>query len=263
MDLEASQAAARWLYEQHEACADAQAFPIACRPRGIADAHAIQEALIAHREAQGERVTGWKIALTTAVMQQFVGIDHPCAGAIYAHTEHASHATVRAADYVHLNVEAEIAVRVATDMPAGPVPYARDNVSAHIACAMAAIELVDDRNCTYDPLDVQLLLADNSFNKGCVLGPPVDNLKDLDLSAVAGQMVINQEVVGEGTGADMLGHPLDAFAWIANHLLSRGRQLHAGNVVLLGSISPPRWLKAGDTMTSRMRGLGESTVNVV
>ncbi len=93
------------------------------RPRDLAEAYRVQDRLLELLLAQGHGpVAGWKIALTTPVMQQLVGLDHPCAGAILADAVHHETAELDAADYVSLGVETEIAVRLGQDLAADGAP---------------------------------------------------------------------------------------------------------------------------------------------
>jgi 2-keto-4-pentenoate hydratase len=75
-------------------------------------------------------------------------------------------------------------------------------------------------------------------------------------------MRINGEQVGQGRGADVMGHPLEPLAWLANLLVERGKALHAGMTVITGSIITPQPVKAGDTATIAIEGLGEAQVIV-
>ncbi len=77
---------------------------------------------------------------------------------------------------------------------------------------------------------------------------------------IAGRAIINGKEAGRGTGADVLGHPHHALAWLANHLASEGRGLHAGQIVLTGSLVKTVWLKAGDHVRMELDGLGEVEV---
>jgi 2-oxo-3-hexenedioate decarboxylase/2-keto-4-pentenoate hydratase len=61
---------------------------------------------------------------------------------------------------------------------------------------------------------------------------------------------------GRGTGADVLGHPAEALAWLANHLAIEGRGLHAGQIVLTGSLVKTLWLGAGGHVVMELQGLG-------
>jgi len=100
------------------------------------------------------------------------------------------------------------------------------------------------------------LIADDFFAAGCVLGDPVARQAAPDLLAVVGRAVINGTEAGRGTGADVLGHPHHALAWLANHLAEEGRRLHAGQIVLTGSLVKTIWLTAGDRVSMELDGLG-------
>ena len=77
-----------------------------------------------------------------------------------------------------------------------------------------------------------------------------------DLITVKGRAIVNGEEVGHGTGADVLGHPHNALAWLANHLAAEGKGLHAGQIVLTGSLVKTLWLNAGDRVRMELDGLG-------
>ena len=100
------------------------------------------------------------------------------------------------------------------------------------------------------------LIADDFFAAGCVLGPSVPRSSVPDLKAVKGRALVNGEEVSQGTGADVLGHPHNALAWLANHLAAEGKSLHAGQLVLTGSLVKTLWLKAGDKVRMELDGLG-------
>lgn len=235
------------------------------RPRSIDEAYAIQDRLHEHHLADGHGpLVGWKIALTSPLMQRLVGIDQPCAGAILANRTHHETATLAHADFASLGVESEIAVAMARDLTAEDAPYDRQSVGDAVATCMAAIEIVDTRNAEADvaKVDAGLLIADNAMNAGCVLGSPVADWRGLDLATLAGRMIINGEIVGQGIGGDALGHPLQALAWLANNLAGRGQMLKAGDIVLTGSIVATKWLNPGDEMATVIDGLGQAEVRV-
>jgi 2-keto-4-pentenoate hydratase len=73
---------------------------------------------------------------------------------------------------------------------------------------------------------------------------------------MAGRAIINGEEAGRGTGADVLGHPHNALAWLANHLAEEGKGLHAGQIVLTGSLVKTVWVNAGDRVKMELDGLG-------
>jgi 2-keto-4-pentenoate hydratase len=100
------------------------------------------------------------------------------------------------------------------------------------------------------------LLADDFFAAGCVLGAPVTRRAAPDLLGVIGRALVNGAEAGRGTGADVLGHPHHALAWLADHLAAEGKGLHAGQLVLTGSLVKTVWLTAGDRVTMELQGLG-------
>ena len=126
---------------------------------------------------------------------------------------------------------------------------------------MAAIEIVDDRYDDFRALDAASLIADDFFSAGAVVGAPVAAWRGLDLAALRGTMTINDEVVGSGIGADVMGHPFEALAWLANHAAATGRPLAEGDVVLTGSVVETRWVGPGDSVRIEVEGLGEASVS--
>jgi 2-oxo-3-hexenedioate decarboxylase/2-keto-4-pentenoate hydratase len=126
-----------------------------------------------------------------------------------------------------------------------------------VAAVLAAMEIVDDRYRDYRTLDVSTLIADDFFNTGCVLGPPVVHWRDLELPALTGVTRLNGGEVGRGQGRAVMGHPFEALAWLANLRASLGLALRAGEFVLLGSVLETRWVSAGDEVLVAIEGLGE------
>jgi 2-keto-4-pentenoate hydratase len=256
--------AARKLFESHERRERFAPLPAELAPRTIAEAHAIQDAFVALRAQKLGGIAGYKIALTTPQMRRFVGVDEPQAGMMLESTLHRSPARVRAADYVRLLVEFEIAVQVAEDLPAIDKPFSRERVARAVGAVMPALELADDRNADYSQLSRHPLelIADNCWNEGAVLGAPVGDWRRIDLAAVRGTAKINGQPVGEGHGGDAMGHPLDAVAWLANHLASIGRGLLPGDVVITGSIITTKAVNAGDRVAFEVEGLGTVELRV-
>ena len=227
------------------------------RPADEAQAYAVQEEL--HRllaPALGA-VTGHKIGCTTPVMQAFLNIPNPCAGGVFQRTVFASPARVQHAHYLHVGVECEIVVRLGRDLPASAAPFTRAAVNDAVAEVMAGMEIVDDRYIDYKSMDTPTLIADDFFDAGCVLGRPVRDWRALDLTALSGVTLINGVEVGRGRGADVMGHPFEALAWLANNLAQRGRQLRAGEFVFTGSVVETKWVSRGDKVTMRIDALGE------
>ena len=229
-------------------------------PQDEAAGYRIQRAVHDLLLPQFGAMVGYKIGCTSAVMQQYLGIPHPCAGGVFAKGVHDSGVTLRAKDFVRVGVECEIAVRLARDLAPSQAPFTADDVAQAIEAYHPAIEIVDDRYENWQTIGAPTLVADDFFAAGCVLGTAVARAAAPDLLAVVGCAIVNGIEVSRGTGADVLGHPHHALAWLANHLAAEGRGLHAGQIVLTGSLVKTLWLKAGDGVTMDLSGLGKVDV---
>ncbi|MBV8916631.1 2-keto-4-pentenoate hydratase [Bradyrhizobium sp.] len=225
-------------------------------PRDEAEGYAVQRALhdlvLPHQGA----LIGYKIGCTSRVMQDYLGIPHPCSGGVFERGVHESGAQLASGDYIRVGVECEIAVRIARDLAPSEEPFTAEWVIEAVDACQAAIEIVDDRYEEWETLGAPTLIADDFFAAGCVLGMPVARTHLGDLRAVRGRALINGVDAGQGSGADVLGHPGEALAWLANHLAIEGRGLHAGQIVLTGSLVKTVWLKAGDHVLMELSGLG-------
>ncbi len=215
--------------------------PAEIEPGDEGDAYRVQAALHRWLEANGQgRQTGYKIGCTTHVQQAHVGIPRPCGGGMRAAAVHEGGARLVHADYRRPGIECEIAVRMAADVPLAGTPYDRESIAPFVARAMAAAEIVDDRYRDYPSWPAPGLIADDFFNAGCVLGEARD-AGSVDLTAMRGTTTVNGIEAGSGSGADVMGHPYAALAWLANVLAETGQGLRAGHVVLTGSVVQTQW----------------------
>lgn len=236
------------------------ALPDSCRPASPEDAYVLQAALNERLARHLGPVCGRKIGCTTPVMQRYLGIAHPCAGALYGSRTHREAATVPYDDHWRPGVECEIAVRLKRALPAAAAPFDRAAVAAAVESCMAAIEIVDDRYEDYRALDTPTLIADDFFGAGAVIGASSGAWRGLDLAALGGVMTIDGVEVGAGTSADVMGHPFEALTWLANHAAANGAPLRAGDVVLTGSIVETRWVEPGSVVRVAIEGLGDAAV---
>ena len=253
--------AARFFYDIHQGRKPLPPTPAEIRDASIEDAYAVQDALQQLFIPERGEIVGYKIAITTPVMQQLMAIDQSIAGAIFARMVHRSPATLRHGDYRRVAVECEIAVRLGADLPARGTPYTRADVVAAVEACLPAIELIEDHGCdAYTEVGARGLIANNAWNAGAVLGPAVTAWRELDLAAMTGAMAINGHEIGRGRGGDVMnGHPFHALAWVANTQAARGRPLERGMIVLTGSVVSTQWPKPGDTVSVSFAGLGEAS----
>ncbi len=233
-------------------------------PESVAEAYEIQAAYQGSLAAEYGAVAGYKIAYTTTALQQASGISEPVAGVILASNVRHSPAVLDSSDFLQPGIECEVGVRLGRDLPASGAPYDRDGVSEAVSEVMTAFEVVDNRRTQGQDTQTQLLttISSNILNAGVVLGQPVSDWQGINLPGCRGYMEINGELVGEGMGADVMGHPLEPLAWLANALADQGRELKAGMVVITGSIVSPKWLAAGDSALIEIEGLGKAELSV-
>jgi 2-keto-4-pentenoate hydratase len=206
------------------------------------------------------RLSGHKIGCTTPVMRKFLQIDHPCAGRVFSSMEFRERVELPLSRFHHIGVECEIAARLGADMPGTIGPYTQESAADAVSALMAAIELVDDRYENYTALSAPTLIADDFFNAGVVLGREVTGFRDLDLAGVRGTLFIDGDAHSTGLGEDILGHPMEALAWLSNHRASIGQPLRTGDFVMLGSVVKTVFLEAPAEVAVELEGLGRAEV---
>ena len=239
--------------------------PADISPRTREDGYAVQ-ALLEERSAAP--LFGWKIAATSAAGQAHINVTGPLAGRLLA--ERAIDLSGGARDAVlafgvnHMKVaEAEFAFRMGRDLPPRDQPYAVDEVLAAVATLHPAIEVPDSRFDDFTIVGAPQLIADNACAHQFVLGPAATvDWRALDL--------VEHKAIGtagsltrEGKGANVLGDPRVALAWLANELSSLGMTLKAGEVVTTGTCLVPLPIQAGDQITVDFGALGGLTARMV
>ena len=184
---------------------------------------------------------GFKIGATTRQMQAYLGLAGPAAGFVQAANLQAETGAFRFAELIAPGVECEVGLRLGADLPAGPCT--RAEAAAAVAEVFAAIEIVEKRYNDLGALGTPTLIADQVFHRAGVLGAPAGGWRAADLGAIRGRISVDGALRGEGVGADLLGHPFEALAWLAGSpAAAQFGGLKAGQVVFLGSVTPPIWL---------------------
>jgi len=231
--------------------------PEPIRPADLDEAYRVQDRVHALlTEAGWGAVVGHKIGATTRSMQRYLKVGHPCAGGVFAATMREPGASVPHARFRRVGVECEVAVRLGRDLRPEDAPFGRAALERAADSYMATIELVDDRYLGWTTLGTPTLVADDFFGAGNVLGAPVRPERAPDLAAAKGRVLVNGAEAATGSGADVMGHPLEALAWLADLCAKRGVTLRAGEFVSTGSMVKPLWLAPGDRVAIEVEGLG-------
>jgi len=268
MKTDAVQKAARALCNARTTASALDELPAANCPPDVETAYEVQQAL--HDQLHQQRwgnVVGHKIGCTTDVMQQYLGISTPCAGKLFDTTVFELHGEIEHDRLCHPGVECEIAVRLGQDLvfdesDVFDLAHCRQHASSAVNAVMASIELVDARWQDYTQISAPCLIADDFFGAGCVLGSPVKT-DPLHIDALRGEMWVNDQSVGVGSGSDILGHPLDALVWLAQLRASQAQPLRAGEFVTLGSLVQTQWIEKGDEVRVTIDTLGSAVFRLV
>lgn len=220
----------------------------------VADAYEIQARWRARREAEGHRVVGHKIGLTSKAMQQATGITEPDYGVIFDDTIMPSGSTIRVDLFSNVRVEVELAFRLGTALT-GP-SCTIDDVIAATEHVVPALEVLNS-HIELQGRTIVDTISDNAAYGAMILSPVAFTPEDIDLPWVPGVLRRNGDVEETGVAAGVLGHPAEGVAWLANKLHRHGEVLHAGEIVLSGSFTRPVWVGAGDEVVVEFGPLGE------
>jgi len=249
--------------ELYQALRDCQTeVPLSTRHPGITieDAYAIQQRMLARRLADGERVVGKKIGVTSQAVMDMLGVYQPDFGWLTDAMVYNEGQAIPANTLIQPKAEGEIAFVLKKTLK-GPGVTAAD-VLAATEGVMACFEIVDSRIQDWK-IKIQDTVADNASCGVFVLGDRLVDPRDVDLGTCGMVLEKNGDIVATGAGAAALGHPANAVAWLANTLGALGIALEAGEVVLSGSLGIMVPVKAGDNLRVTIGGIGGCSVRFV
>jgi len=229
------------------------ALPEEARPRTAGEAYAVQDAIVA---GLGKPVGGWKVGAPTPLAE-------PAYAPILDEAIYASPAAVPAAQHRVFGIEAEIAFRMARDLPPrddGDRPYTQAEIVRAVEAIYPAIEIVESRFSTYPRGDKLSLLADHQSNGAFVYGPPVRTWGHLDLVRPPALVSIDDRIEGKMTNGNAGGDPLRLVTALANHLAVRTGGLKEGDFVTTGSVTPLVNARPGAVVTVEFRGMNKIRV---
>ncbi|CAA9265395.1 MAG: 2-keto-4-pentenoate hydratase [uncultured Acetobacteraceae bacterium] len=257
LDEAATRAASDLLFGQWRGGTVLDALPEALRPGTRAEGYAVQARL----EARSPRpLFGWKIAATSAAGQAHINVDGPLAGRLLDEMVAECGATLPFGANRMRVAEAEFAFRMARDLTPRAAPYSAAEVMDAVASLHPAIEVPDSRFSDFARAGAAQLIADNACAHQFVLGPPTETeWRGIDLAAhpVRGSV---DGAVAEGRGANALGDPRLALAWLANELSGLGITLAAGQVVTTGTCVVPMPIAPGVEVVADLGILGAATL---
>jgi 2-keto-4-pentenoate hydratase len=229
------------------------ALPEHCRPASIEEGYAIQRAFI---QIWRQPVVGWKIGATAPAVQKLFKIHEPFFGPIHAAGLLRSPAVHTSDIYQSLIVESEFVFRLGRDLPPRAEPWSREEVVASVEGVAPAFELISSR---FNPIpfdDVASCIADCGLNGGLVIGSLDTDWRKLDLAAHEVHLSVDGVLLQSGSGANVLGHPLNVLLWAVNSLSSAGLGMRRGQYVSTGTVTGVHSLKPGETAIADFGDLG-------
>lgn len=219
----------------------------------VVDAYEIQLINIRQRVAEGARVLGHKVGLSSLAIQQMMGVDEPDYGHLLDEMQLFEDTPVKANRYLYPRVEVEVGFVLNADLPGAACT--EDDVLAATEALVPSIELIDTRITDWK-IGLCDTIADNASSAGFVLGQARVSPRDIDIKGIDAVLRCNGEVVAQGRTDAVLGNPVTAVAWLARKVDGFGVRLRKGDVVLPGSCTRAIDAHPGDEFVAEFAGLG-------
>ena len=216
----------------------------------------VQLDILDRRLAEGERLAGWKIGLTSATVRAHFGTERQPFGHILESGVVQSPGTVALDDLVvGCGVEPELCVTMGSELR-GPGVTA-DEARAAVAGIAPGMEINQKRSGGMT--DFELSVADNLTQWAIVQGPSAPVTERFDSDSLHVTMSRNGEIRADVVGRDVIDDHFESIATLANVLGEYGRRLDAGQRLITGSFSKHD-VSRGDEWRAEFAGLGACSV---
>ena len=224
----------------------------------LIDSYAIQDAWMALKRAEGRRVRGRKIGLTSRVMQRVMHIDEPDYGTLLDDMFYENGAEIEAARFTDPRIEVELAFVLMRPLTGQVTLFEVLDATDYV---VPAIEIIAARSHRVDPetgcpRTVLDTIADNAASAGVILCGTRVRPAEVDLRWVAALLYRNGVIEESGVAAAVLGHPANGIAWLSGKFAPHGIALEPGQVILAGSFTRPVPIAAGDAFDADFGQLG-------
>ncbi|WP_439625699.1 2-keto-4-pentenoate hydratase [Gemmata sp.] len=254
--MDRTAAAADQLFDMRTTRRTVAALPADVAPRTLAEGYAVQEHLVRKLLARGGGTPiGYKIACTSEVAQRALGVDAPFFGVLLSNSTHQTGVTLPAAEFTVRCPEVEFGFEMGDDVPAGAT-YTPETILPFISTVIPALEIVDHRYLDWKTVGAPSLLADNAIHGAWVVGTPVADWRHVDFATHQTALIVNGTRMFPGSGAAVLGNPLNVVAWLANELPKFGRSLRRGDRITTGLTTGVYLADPGDHLVADFGPLG-------
>ncbi|MBR9867666.1 MAG: hypothetical protein GYB20_10835 [Oceanospirillales bacterium] len=220
----------------------------------IDDAYQIQSIVNQCRLAEGARIIGYKIGLTSEAVQQQLGVDQPDYGVLFSDMEVLSGEPVNCGGLIAPKAEGEIGFCFKENLDRENLTF-MELLSA-IDYFFPVIEIVDSVVADWK-IGIVDTIADNASSALYMPGKRFFSPKGVDFEALEVAIHSNNECVASGRGAACLGSPLLSTFWLAKKLIELNTPIQKGQIVLSGALAPMVNLIPGKQYSFSFEGLDE------
>ncbi len=234
--------------------------PDGLRPSTRAEGYAIQAAIEAHT---AQPLAGWKIAATSVAGQKHIGVDGPMAGRLLAERAIPNGGACALGSTLMKVAELEFAFRMGRDLPPRATLYNVAEVLDAVEALLPAIEIPDSRYRDFVTVGAPQLIADNACAHRFLFGADTSaDWRSIDLAAHVVKAYRDGVPVEDGIGANVLGDPRIALAWLANELSALGLTFKAGQTVITGTCVRPMAIAPGMAIAGDFGLFGQVSITI-
>jgi 2-keto-4-pentenoate hydratase len=234
----------------------------ALAPLSEADAYKVQFAVHDKLAAAGDKLAGWKVALTLPVQYEPLKLSGPVFAGIYKSGLRQSGAVFANGYPLKPGIEPELVVRIGKDASGGGAKYTADSIRGYVANVYCGMELVENRYVDVTKMSGPARIADNVLQAALVTGTEIKEWQKLDFPNLKGRSLLDGKELASGPGSAVMGAMPISLAWLANKLIEHGKALKAGDLVLTGSVHPPAFLPGSGVARTEFAGLGGTEITL-
>jgi len=228
------------------------AFQAGEAPADHAGAYAIQAEVA---KLTSNEVAGWK----TGFAPQGQGL--AIAGPLFSSDTRPNGGAYRLARGEWVIVEVELAIRLARDLPKGPV-YSIDDILDATDEVLCAIELVGTRYADFDAPPFEAKLADNLNNAGFVAGSGQRDVRAVARSGMALKLWRDGALMADHEACHNDGEPLLAVAAFASQQPDHLGGFKAGHYVTTGSLNKLLKIDGPAEFKAELGGIGNVSLRI-